>query len=106
MEDPEAIVLSAQLIRDRQIIGCAERALHFFGESEPEEATPANTLEETINNFISSIEQACKEKNVEIVDGTKVAFDLTIKLLAFKAEEKILIDVAVRNLEVEEDHPD
>ena len=106
MEDPKAIVLSAQLIQDSQIIGSAERTLQFFEKTEPGEATPAKTLEETINDYIGSIEQVCKEKNVAIVDGTKVAFDLAIKLLSFEAEEKILIDVAVRDLEVEEDHPD
>jgi len=111
MEESEGIILSAQLIRDKEVIGSVERSLHFIEEKElpPEEEVSAiKTLEDTINDFLDSIEKACKEKKVTIRDKTKLSFDLTIKLLlAFKAEDKkILVEVPVQNLTEEKTEGD
>jgi len=101
MEEPKGTILSAQLVRDKEIIGSVERTLHFIEEKElpEEEASAIKTLEDIINDFLDSIEKTCKEKKVTIIDKTKLSFDLTIKLLlAFKAEDKkILVEVPVKN---------
>ena len=102
MEETEGVILSAQLIQGNQVIDSLERTIHFFKETEvaEEDVSAIKTLEDIINDFTESIENYCKEKNVEILDKTKLSFDLTIKLILYlKIEEKkILVDVPVKKL--------
>ncbi|MEM2293042.1 MAG: hypothetical protein QXX41_07170 [Nitrososphaerota archaeon] len=98
MESSMILTVRIVHVKTNEVLNVVEKTVEFI-EGFENEGCEAKSLEDIINDFVQSVQEACYEREVEIIDREKLFDDLAIALALSSRlkEEKISIDVLVKD---------